>query len=132
RADVVLVCVRPQDAPGALWELSFGASQTVISVMAGVPLRAVRGMVAPAEDVVRAIPLPAVARRSGLTAIHPPHDGARAILGRTTTPPAAASTSSSWPPCAAPAPSTAWAARWTTSAGGSRASDAGDVSFGRR
>ena len=30
--------------------------------------------------LVRAIPLPAVARRSGLTAIHPPHELARAIF----------------------------------------------------
>jgi pyrroline-5-carboxylate reductase len=80
KADVVLVCVRPQDAPGALGDLAFRPAQTVISVMAGVPLAALRGMVAPAEGLVRALPLPAVARRSGLTAIHPAHDRARAIF----------------------------------------------------
>jgi pyrroline-5-carboxylate reductase len=37
-------------------------------------------LVAPAEVIVRAIPLPAVARRSGLTAIHPGHGLARAIF----------------------------------------------------
>jgi pyrroline-5-carboxylate reductase len=36
--------------------------------------------VAPAEVLVRAIPLPAVARRAGLTAIHPGHELARAIF----------------------------------------------------
>jgi pyrroline-5-carboxylate reductase len=80
RADVVLLCVRPQDAPGALSDLVFRPEQAVISVMAGVPLDALRALVAPAGVLVRAIPLPAVARRAGLTAIHPRHDLARAIF----------------------------------------------------
>jgi pyrroline-5-carboxylate reductase len=85
RADVVLLCLRPEDAPAALSDLGFRAEQAVISVMAGVPTGALRSLVAPAEVLVRAIPLPAVARRRGLTAIHPPHRLARAIfdpLGR--------------------------------------------------
>jgi pyrroline-5-carboxylate reductase len=80
RADVVFLCVKPQDAPAVLSELAFRASQTVISVLAGVQMDALRQLVAPAEDLVRAIPLPAVARRSGLTAIHPPHELAGAIF----------------------------------------------------
>jgi pyrroline-5-carboxylate reductase len=48
--------------------------------MAGVAIDALRSMVAPAEALVRAIPLPAVARRAGLTAIYPPHELARAIF----------------------------------------------------
>ena len=80
RADVVLLCLRPQDAPAALSELAFRAQQAVISVVAGVPIDALRLLVAPAEVLVRAIPLPAVARRAGLTAIHPPHELARALF----------------------------------------------------
>jgi pyrroline-5-carboxylate reductase len=80
RTDVVLVCVRPQDADAALSDLAFRAQQAVISVMAGVAIDALRTLVAPAEVLVRAIPLPAVARRSGLTAIHPRHELARAIF----------------------------------------------------
>jgi pyrroline-5-carboxylate reductase len=80
RTDVVLVCVRPQDAAAALSDLAFRAHQAVISVMAGVAIDALRPLLAPAEVVVRAIPLPAVATRSGLTAIHPPHELARAIF----------------------------------------------------
>jgi pyrroline-5-carboxylate reductase len=80
RADAVLVCVRPQDAQTALSDLTFRRGQTVISVMAGVPSGALRALVAPADDVVRAIPLPAVATWSGLTAIHPPHELAQAIF----------------------------------------------------
>jgi pyrroline-5-carboxylate reductase len=77
---VVLLCVRPQDAPDALSDLPFRAEQTVISVMAGIRMGALRSLVAPAEDLARAIPLPAVAKRSGLTAIHPQHELARTIF----------------------------------------------------
>ena len=80
RSDVVLLSVRPQDAPDALSGLAFRRGQIVISVMAGVSIDALRPLVASAEDLVRAIPLPAVARRRGLTAIHPPHELARALF----------------------------------------------------
>ena len=76
----MLLCVRPQDAPAALPELPFRAQQAVISVMAGVSIGALRALVAPAEALVRAIPLPAVARRTGVTAIHPQEEFARAIF----------------------------------------------------
>jgi pyrroline-5-carboxylate reductase len=80
RADVVLLCVRPQDARAALSDVAFRAPQAVISVMAGIQIDALRRLVAPAEALVRAIPLPAVARRAGLTAIYPRHELARAIF----------------------------------------------------
>jgi pyrroline-5-carboxylate reductase len=80
RADVVLVCVRPPDGPAVLSDLTFRPEQAVISVMAGVPCRALRPLVAPAGEVVRTIPLPAVARRSGVTAMHPPNELAHAIF----------------------------------------------------
>jgi pyrroline-5-carboxylate reductase len=80
RADVVLLCVRPQDARVALSDLTFRSEQAVISVMAGVSIDALRSLVAPAWAIVRAIPLPAVATRSGLTAIHPQHELACAIF----------------------------------------------------
>jgi pyrroline-5-carboxylate reductase len=80
-ADVVLLCVRPQDAPAAVPDLVFRPEQVVISVIAGVPVEQLRRWVAPAEIVVRAIPLPAVATRGGLTATHPPNARARALFG---------------------------------------------------
>ena len=48
--------------------------------MAGITIGALRILVDPAEVIVRAIPLPAVARRAGLTAIHPRNELARAIF----------------------------------------------------
>src|SRR4051794_5773207 len=80
RAAVVLVCVRPQDAEAVLGELAFRPGQTVISVMAGVPLAVLRPRVHPADGVVRALPLPAVARRAGVTAILPDDAHARALF----------------------------------------------------
>jgi pyrroline-5-carboxylate reductase len=79
-AAVVLLCVRPQDARAVLPDLAFRRGQAVISVVAGVPIGALRGLVAPAEVLARTIPLPAVARRAGLTAIHPPEPRARALF----------------------------------------------------
>jgi pyrroline-5-carboxylate reductase len=54
-------------APAPLSGLTFRAEQVVISVMAGIRLDALHALVAPAHDLVRAIPLPAVATRTGLT-----------------------------------------------------------------
>ena len=80
RADAVLLCVRPQDAPAALADVTFRAEQTVISAMADISIDALRPLVAPAETLVLAIPLPPVANREGLTAIHPDNDIASAIF----------------------------------------------------
>jgi pyrroline-5-carboxylate reductase len=79
-AEVVLLCVRPQDADAVIPELVFRPQHVIISVMAGVTIDALRPRVAPAEIVVRAIPLPAVATRTGLTAIHPANPQAHAIF----------------------------------------------------
>jgi pyrroline-5-carboxylate reductase len=66
-ARVVIVCVRPQVAQFVLAELRFPADRVVISAMAGVPVRTIQRLVAPATDVARVIPLPSVARRDGVT-----------------------------------------------------------------
>ena len=81
-APVVIVCVRPQDAQTVLAELRFPPDRTVISVMAGVPVKTLQPLVAPATDVVRAIPLPAVARHDGITPVHPPNAAATALFDR--------------------------------------------------
>jgi pyrroline-5-carboxylate reductase len=81
-AQVVLVCVRPQVAQAVLDELRFPADRVVISAMAGVSVEEVQRLVAPATDVVRVIPLPSVARRDGLTPVHPPNPTATALFDR--------------------------------------------------
>jgi pyrroline-5-carboxylate reductase len=79
---VVIVCVRPQVAQSVLAELRFPADRVVISAMAGVPVTALQRLVAPATEVARVIPLPSVARREGITPIHPPNDAAAALFDR--------------------------------------------------
>ena len=81
-ADVVVLAVRPQDAVAALSALPFRPTQTVISVMAGLSIDAVSRLVAPATRVVRAIPLPEVARRSGMVPVHPFDGDAKALFER--------------------------------------------------
>ena len=81
-APVVVVCVRPQVAQAVLSELRFPADRVVISAMAGVPVNTLQRLVAPATDVARAIPLPSVARRDGITPVHPPNAAATALFDR--------------------------------------------------
>lgn len=80
RVSVLVVCVRPQDAPRVLDELRFDADQAIVSVMAGVSSSRIAELVAPATNLARAIPLPAVERRGGVTPIHPPSDAARRLF----------------------------------------------------
>jgi pyrroline-5-carboxylate reductase len=81
-APVVIVCVRPQVAQTVLAELRFPADRVVISAMAGVPVNSLRRLVAPATDVARVIPLPSVARREGITPVHPPNAAATELFDR--------------------------------------------------
>jgi pyrroline-5-carboxylate reductase len=81
-AELVIVCVRPQVAETVLAELRFPADRIVISAMAGVPVETLRQLVAPATDIARVIPLPSVARRDGITPIHPPNAAASALFAR--------------------------------------------------
>jgi pyrroline-5-carboxylate reductase len=81
-APVVIVCVRPQVAHTVLAELRFPADRVVVSTMAGVPVKTLQRLVAPATDVARVIPLPSVARREGITPVHPPNAAATALFDR--------------------------------------------------
>jgi pyrroline-5-carboxylate reductase len=81
-AEVVIVCVRPQVAEAVLAELRFPKERVVVSAMAGVQVRTLERLVSPATEVARVIPLPSVARREGLTPVHPPNAAAAALFDR--------------------------------------------------
>ena len=81
-AEVILLCIRPQDARAVLPGLKFSASQAIVSMMAGISIDALAGLVAPAQSIARAIPLPAVSARRGSTPIFPPTPAARALFDR--------------------------------------------------
>ena len=81
-SSVVLLCIRPQEAKSVLGGLKFSAEQAVVSMMAGVSIETLRTLVAPVQNIARAIPLPAVAARAGATPIFPPTDVAKALFDR--------------------------------------------------
>lgn len=80
QADVVIVCVLPEQLQEALTGVEFRPGQLVISALAGVDLRVVQDVVGAQVTVVRAIPMPPVARRDCVTVIHPAHPTAKAIF----------------------------------------------------
>ena len=78
-ADVVVVTLRQAHAD-LLADLDWRAGHTVVSAVAGVPLGRLGQLVAPAEQVCRAVPMPAVATRTSRTPVHPPLAPARALF----------------------------------------------------
>ncbi|MFV0459746.1 MAG: NAD(P)-binding domain-containing protein [Actinomycetales bacterium] len=81
-SDIVVLCVLPHLARQVLAPLNFRPDHQVVSALAGVHLEVVRALVAPADDVARSIPVPAVATRASLTPVHPPSRGAQELYGR--------------------------------------------------
>jgi pyrroline-5-carboxylate reductase len=79
-ASTMILCLRPQDAPEVLRTLHFPTEQSIISVMAGISIEALRPLVAPATAIARCIPLPSVASREGVTVILPPGGAAKALF----------------------------------------------------
>lgn len=71
QSDVVVLCVLPHQAEEAFGQLKFRAGQPVVSAMAGVSLSALQDLLAPARDIARSIPAPAVTTRSSITPIYP-------------------------------------------------------------
>jgi pyrroline-5-carboxylate reductase len=78
----LVLSLRPRDARAILGELRFRPDQPVISVIAGVSLAELAAIVAPADELARAIPLPPVARRAGVTPVHPGGEAACALFDR--------------------------------------------------
>jgi pyrroline-5-carboxylate reductase len=80
-SEVVLVCLREADA-ALLGELTWRPEQAVVSAVAGVGMGQLTEWVAPATRVCRSVPMPPVADRAGLTAVHPPLTEARTLFDR--------------------------------------------------
>lgn len=78
-SQTLVLAVRPQVAEEVLSQVHFSSGQNVISLIAGFPVRRIAGLVAPADKISRAIPLPSVAQRRSPIAIYPP-GGAAAEL----------------------------------------------------
>ena len=81
RADLVVLAVLPQHKEEILEPLAFGRDQTIIHLLAGVRIEEIAPLVAPAADIVRAVPLPCTAIHQGPIAIYPDHERANAFFG---------------------------------------------------
>ena len=80
-AEVVLVCLRAQDA-ALLADLTWRPDHVVVSAMPGAGIGGLRDLVAPATAVARAIAMPALATRSTTTTVHPPLPAVRELFDR--------------------------------------------------
>ena len=80
-SDEVLVCLRKADA-ALLGDLTWRPDQVVVSAVAGVGIAQLTEWVAPARWVCRSVPMPPVADRAGLTAVHPPLAEARTLFDK--------------------------------------------------
>ncbi|HEY1501756.1 MAG TPA: NAD(P)-binding domain-containing protein [Acidobacteriaceae bacterium] len=80
-SSVVILCLRPPDA-GLLRGLPFRSDAPVISVMAGISLKQLSGIVGPVSNLARAIPLPSVAVGGGVTPVYPFIEPARSLFAQ--------------------------------------------------
>jgi len=78
----LVLSLRPQDARAVLGELRFRPEQPVISVIAGLSLAELAAIVGAPGELARAIPLPPVARRAGVTPVHPGGEAACELFDR--------------------------------------------------
>lgn len=86
-ADVVFVGLLPDVAREVLPQMPFTTDHLVISMMAAVDYEeTVRLTKLPTERVVKTVPLPAAARRSGPVLSYPPNPEAEAVLSVVSTP----------------------------------------------
>jgi len=69
-ADIVVLAMRPAQVQQALAGLTFGPHQTVVSLVAGLPLAEVQAL-APHSPVCRVVPLPGIARGEGPITVFP-------------------------------------------------------------
>lgn len=77
---MVILAVRPQVAEAVLRPLRIRADQTVISLIAGLPIGSVQSWTG-AVRVCRAVPLPFVEQRSDVIPVHPSEPEVLALFG---------------------------------------------------
>ena len=71
-ADLLFLAIRPQDAEEVVRSLRFQPNQAVASLIATIEGETLQQWIEVPVKIVRAIPLPPVAQRRGVTAIYPP------------------------------------------------------------
>lgn len=79
-SDMVFLAIRPDVAKEVVDALRFRADQQVVSLVATIDLATLRSWIDVPIEIVRAVPLPFVATRSGVTAIFPPNPAVEALF----------------------------------------------------
>src|SRR5690606_36058060 len=79
-AEIVVLAIRPQVAQAVVRELRFRTGQRVLSLIAAVDSERLGSWIDADVSIVRAVPLPFVAERHGVTAIFPPDATMRALF----------------------------------------------------
>lgn len=79
-SQVVVLCLRPQDAASVLPGMTFPRDKAIISAIAGISLAALARLGVPTENTARSIPLPAVARGAAATPVYPLTNAARHLF----------------------------------------------------
>lgn len=82
QCDVVVLSVRPQVAKDVVCNLRFRPDQKVLSLVAATQIETIRDWIGLDLPVIRAIPLPFVASRRGVTPIFPPDAEIAALFDR--------------------------------------------------
>ncbi|WP_289069488.1 NAD(P)-binding domain-containing protein [uncultured Aliiroseovarius sp.] len=82
-SDVVFLCLLAEVARDVLPGLPFHAGQSVISVMADLPLADLRTLCAPAEELAITIPLAPIAVGGSALPVYPDSPALRALFGDT-------------------------------------------------
>lgn len=80
--DTIMLAVRPQIAYEVLPELRFRRDHHVVSLIATLSREEVAALIAPVEQVTKALPMPMTAHRQGATIICPPDPSIAAFFGR--------------------------------------------------
>lgn len=80
--DTIMLAVRPQVAHDVLQELRFRPDHRVVSLIATLSREEIAALIAPAEQVTKALPMPMIAHRQGSTIICPPDRSMATFFGR--------------------------------------------------
>lgn len=81
-ADLVFLCVLPQQAEDVIPALQFRAGQKVVSLIATLTAETLQGWIETSVEITRAIPLPSVADHRGVTALFPSSDLPEELFSR--------------------------------------------------
>lgn len=80
-SDILFLAVRPQIAEEVISSLAFSRDKAIVSLIAMLPAEKIAEWIGHPVNVTRAIPLPSVANRSGVTVIYPANDRLTHLFG---------------------------------------------------